>query len=138
MKRLLNWLKEAFSRLNKRVGEASICAFGISGTVLRFTSNLVRTGFRMDPTPKMLNKEYISVSIKMTGPIYRSVVDLSARAYAMAPRSPESHIMNCTLRGILVFRRLQLTSEVVMMMFRKRAKFRFRIVVIAKPQPIFS
>ena len=80
MKRFSNRLNEAFRRLNKLVGAAFGCSTAISGTILRFTSNLVKTGLRMVPTPKMLNKEYISVSIKITGPISRSLVDFSARA----------------------------------------------------------
>ena len=31
-----------------------------------------------------------------------------------------------------------MTSEVVIRIFKKRAKFRFRIVVRVRPQPIFS
>ncbi len=111
---------------------------GLSSSFL-LTSNRLRIGFKMLPTPKIVRKEYIRVSMRIIGPISRSVAHLRAKAYAMAPLSPESHIMNLILPGILVFSVLeQFTKDVVIITLRNLAKFRLRMVVITSPVPIFS
>ena len=60
-------------------------------------------GLRKLPISKIVSKETISVSVKITCPVFvRSLTLFSAKAYAIAPLRPAIHIVNYMFHLIFV------------------------------------
>lgn len=105
----------------------------VSVSTFYFTSSFERMGLRNEPTIKMVNKEKISVSVRITGPIASSVELLRANAYAIAPRRPEIHITTYWFHLIFELSLLPLfTSQLTQTTFKALAMLRLMIVVNTK------
>ena len=80
------------------------------------------------------------MSIRITEPLIGNYIKLFiAKAYAIAPLKPESHITNCIFPPILDSGLLDLfTRKDTISIFKKRVKFSMSTVVNTIAMPIYS